>query len=242
MTKKFFTGIVGLLLIGFLVTPGFGQSIDDILNKWIETSGGRSVIEATKDMTMTGTIEISQQGLEGTLTIYKKEPNKRRTDVEIMGFLITEAYDGEDAWYLNPQSGAIEDMNEDQAAQTKRQAMPVVSILDPKKFGISYALKEKEQIEGKDYFVVEQSYEDGFSVILYIDTETYLPYKSIATISSPVGEVEVEQYTSDYKKIEGRMIPHTIVAYQDGAEYTNITITEVKYNTGLEDSLFQRDN
>jgi outer membrane lipoprotein-sorting protein len=32
-----------------------------------------------------------------------------------------------------------------------------------------------------------------------------------------------------------------VVTFQDGEEYTNITLSEVVFNTGLEDSLFEKE-
>lgn len=40
-------------------------------------------------MTVKGTLEIIQQGLDAEITVYKKEPDKRREDIEVMGMLIT---------------------------------------------------------------------------------------------------------------------------------------------------------
>jgi hypothetical protein len=51
-------------------------------------------------------------------------------------------------------------------------------------------------------------------------------------------EVEAETFFSDYKKVDGIMVAHTLVSYQDGEEFMTMTITEVKFNSALEDSLF----
>jgi outer membrane lipoprotein-sorting protein len=52
-------------------------------------------------------------------------------------------------------------------------------------------------------------------------------------------EVDTETVLSDYKKVDGTMIPHTIVIIQNGEVFMTITLTEVSFNTGLEDSLFK---
>jgi outer membrane lipoprotein-sorting protein len=52
-----------------------------------------------------------------------------------------------------------------------------------------------------------------------------------------VGEAEIEQFSSDYKKVGGMRIAHSIVTYTNGQEYTRITISNVRVNTGLDDSL-----
>ncbi|NQT81228.1 MAG: hypothetical protein HQ555_12655 [Candidatus Aminicenantes bacterium] len=52
-------------------------------------------------------------------------------------------------------------------------------------------------------------------------------------------EVEEEEFRSDYKKVDGIMFPHSFTSFEDGEEIEKATITNVKFNTGLEDSLFE---
>lgn len=239
MKKTIVFSFLGIFLFSLAASNGFAQSVEDILQKLIENQGGKKTLESIEDTTMSGTIELPQMGLSGNITVYKKEPDKRRVDVEVMGMLITQAYDGSMAWWVNPQTGATEEMPETQAANMRRESMPSISILNPKKYGLGHALKGNEQIDGKDHFVLEQTYSDGFKVTLYIDSKTYLTTKTKATQSSEEGEVEFEQYASNYKKVNGMMIPHSITTYQNGAEYMKIILTEIKFNTGLEDSFFK---
>ena len=238
--RRFATVIIlSLFFLNFFSLSQESEKAQDIIEKMVEAQGGTKLLKGIKDMTMTGTFELVQQGLSGPLTFYKKEPDKRRADVELMGMLITQAYDGTLAWWVNPQTGATEEMPETEAANMKREAMPSVAILNPKKYGLSFAYKGKETIEGKDHFVLEQTYPDGFKATLYVDSTTYLTTKSKGTQNTQMGEVEFEQFASDYKKVNGMMLPHSVVTYSNGAEYMKITLTEVKFNTGLEDSFFK---
>ncbi len=233
---------VGLFIVSLAALTLFAQTANDIVAEMVKAQGGEELFKSIKDMTMTGTIELVQQGLSGSLTIYKKEPDKRRLDVEVMGMVFTQAYDGAIAWWTNPQTGAVEEMNEQQTAEIKRQALPIVSILIPEKYGLSFTYKGKEQIEGKDYFVLEETFADGFKATLYVDTKTYLVYKSKAATIGPYGnEVEVEEITTDYRKIGGMNFPQLITSYYDGQEYSVVTIGEVTFNKGLEDSLFKME-
>jgi len=52
-------------------------------------------------------------------------------------------------------------------------------------------------------------------------------------------EVEQEIILSDYKKVSGVMFAHTMTIIQEGEEFGKMTLTEVKFNTGLEDSFFK---
>ncbi len=234
--------VLGLFLFGILASPGISQNAKDILAKMIEAQGGRAPLEKIKDTTMTGTMEIIQFGISGSLSIYMKEPDKVRMDMEFMGTVITQAYDGENGWGVNPQTGAVEDMPEDQAKEMKRMAMGNVSFLNPEKYGINYTYKDKETIEGKDYFVLEQAFEDGHTVTMYVDTKTYLVYKTREMQTNMAGVLEeTENFYGDYKKVDGVMMFHSMRVEQGGQEAMTMTITEVKFNSGLEDSFFKRE-
>lgn len=240
MKRAFSLSLLCFFLMTLIVSPGSGQTAEKILKKMIKAQGGKKVFESVKDMTLSGTAEMTQQGMSGSLTVYKKEPDKRRVDFEVMGMVITQAYDGETAWRVNPQTGSTEEMSEQQAAEMKRESLPIISFLYPEKYGMSFAFKGKEKIEDKDYFVLEETYPDGFKATFYVDPDTYLIYKTKSkTIGSMGAEVETEQILSDFKKVDGMIIAHSITSFMGGEEFMIITLTEVSFNTGLEDSLFK---
>ena len=232
--------ILSFFLAVLMTSPGSGQTAEEIIKKMIEVQGGKKVFESIKDMTLSGNLDLVQQGLSGSITIYKKEPDKMRRDIEIMGMIITQAYDGETAWGGNIQTGKTEEMEEQQAADIKRQSLPTIAMLYPEKYGFSFDYKGNEKIEDKDYFVIEFTYPDGFKATLHVDTETYLTYKASAKTMGPMGyDVQSEQFTSDYKKVDGMIIAHSMVQFIEGEEFMKITFTSVKFNTGLEDSFFK---
>jgi outer membrane lipoprotein-sorting protein len=231
--------VLCLFLLTLAAYPGFGQTVQEILNKMVEAQGGKEVFEGIKDMTLSGNLEIVQQGMNGAITVYKKEPDKRRTDIEIQGIVIIQAYDGQTAWGTNQQTLSNEVFSGEEAASLKREALPIVSFLYPEKYGISFAYKGKEKIENKDYLVLEESFPDDFKATLYVDPETYLTYKTKSKMATQMGDVDIEQLNSDYKKVEGRTIAHRIVTYANGQEYIRIVISKVGFNSGLDDSLFK---
>jgi len=240
MKKVYSIFLLSFFLAVLMTSPGSGQTAEEIIKKMIDVQGGKKVFESIKDMTLSGTLEMVQQGLSGSLTVYKKEPDKTRRDIEIMGMTITQAYDGETAWGVNIQTGNTEEMEEQQAAEIKRESSPIVSWLYPEKYGFSFDYKGKETIEDKDYFVIEETYPDGFKATLYVDTKTYLTYKAKVKTMGPMGyEVEAEQFTSDYKKIDGMTIAHSMISFIEGEEFMKVTVTGMKFNTGLEDSFFK---
>ena len=55
------------------------------------------------------------------------------------------------------------------------------------------------------------------------------------------GEVEQEMVFSDYKKVDGIMFAHAFTIFQDGEEFGSMILSDVKFNSGLEDSFFKME-
>ncbi len=245
--------VVCLFSLGLVASANTGIATQDtkksdakaiqVLEKLIEAMGGRNTLQAVKDMTASGTMEMPSMGMEGSATLYTKKVNKFRMDIEIMGMSITQAFDGEVGWYTNPQTGAVEELSGEQMEDMKRQAIGDSAYLEPEKYGIVYTSKGQEKLEDKDYDVLLMSYADGYEVTMYIDAKTHLLYKTLSIAPNPMtgAEGEVESFSTDYKKISGMMTAHTITQFTDGEEFMIITLDDIKFDTGLDDSLFKME-
>ena len=78
-------------------------SVDEILAKSFEATGGVEKWKALKSRTSIGKAFFGQ---EFPMSIYEKAPNKQKTVVNVQGTeIIFNAYDGTDAWTLNPLQG-----------------------------------------------------------------------------------------------------------------------------------------
>jgi outer membrane lipoprotein-sorting protein len=242
MKRFIITCILGVFLTTIVFSAGMAQSSEEVLAKMIEAQGGKAALAKVKDMTFTGTIEIVTMGISGSMTMYRKEPDKARMDMEFMGMVVTQSFDGENAWGVDPNTGSIVDMPEDQAKELKRMAIGNDSLLHPEKYGITFTFKGKETLEGKEYFLLEQSYDDGHKETLYIDAQTYLVHKSKTMAADMSGiQVDTETFVSDYKKVDGLVVGHSMRIVQEGQEAMVMTFSEVALNTGLEDSLFKKE-
>ncbi len=238
--KKIAGAAILLVLLAGLTVPSQAQDAKDLLEKMIKAQGGRAALADVKDATTSGSLEMVQMGMNGSVTLYQKEPDKMRIDIEIMGMVITQAYDGQKAWMTNPQTGSTEEMPETQGQSMRRQALGNDSLLNPEKYGITYVLKDKEKVGDKDYLVLEQSFKDGTKATMYIDPATFLVYKAKAKTQDMTGaDVEGETVFDDYRKEGDVMVAHKMITYQAGAEFLRMTFTKVSYNAKLEDAFFK---
>ena len=240
MKKTLTICLLGLFLVGLSVAVGFGQTTKEILDKMIDAQGGRKVLAAIKDTTIAANIELALQGMSGNLTIYQKEPDKMRMDIEIAGIVITQAFDGVKGWQINPMAGgAAAEMSESEARDFKKQAMGNDSLLNPEKYGITYVFKGKEKIQDKEYLVLEQSYADGQKITMYLDPLTYLTYKANAKVNQMGVEIAQETIFGDYRKEGDTMTAHSMTVFQNGAESVKMTFNKIAFNTGIQDSVFK---
>ena len=240
MKKVFLLGLVGIFIFGLVSTQVFSQTVDDILKKMIDAQGGRKKLESVKDSTTSGTLLTIQNNMNAPITVCWKSPNKSRVDIDIkaMNVKIIQATDGNVAWMDHPQTG-LADMPEERAKGFKRRALGDGILLNPKKYGVTYTLKGKEKVKDSDCFVIERSFSDGPSSTLYVDSSTYLVIKSKSKSPGQTGqEVEVEVFYSDYKNVEGIVVPHTSKVFRDGQESVKLSFDKITFNSGLKDSFF----
>lgn len=240
MKKLSISVFLAVFAVSLLATFAGAQTLQEVMDKMVAAQGGQKALEAVKDSTYSGTAELIQFGMNGTFTMYHKEPNKMRMDFEVMGMVITQAYDGETAWQVNPQTGTDEIMNEQQAAEMKRQALGNDALFNPSKYGISYELKPKEKVNDKEYVVLDQVFKDGYRNTMYLDPDTYLIYKTKAKTVSPAGtEVESETIMSDYQKEGDLSVAKSMTIYQAGQEFMRLKIAKVAFNSILDDIQFK---
>jgi outer membrane lipoprotein-sorting protein len=232
-------GLVAVLIAGTAALAP-AQTAQEILGKMIDAQGGRKALEAIKDSTYVGALELVQFGMSGTLTMYQKEPDRMRLDMEISGMIVTQAFDGEKAWGTNPQTFTTEEIAGKQGEDIRRQALGNGSLLFPEKYGITFTAKGKEKIGDKEYLVLEQAFKDGPPTTWSIDPATYLPYKTkTQTVDMMGADVLAESVLEDYKKVGETLVAHRMTIFQNGAEFIRMTFSGVTYNSGIEDSIFK---
>ncbi len=239
MKKIFVLTLMILLFLTLVTTDAFSISTEDVLENMVKAQGGKKNLAKIQDYTFSGSLVLVPSNLNGSVSTYWKSPNKRRADIELTGVKIIQAYDGKIAWIDNPPAGGIQELPEKFGKALKRQALGFDTLFNYKKYGITYTFKGNEKVKDKDYIVLEQTYSDGHKTTHYVDPETYLVYKSKSMSFNQAGtEVESEVFPSDYKKIEGISIPHTVTVFQENQEYLKMTFDKVSFNSGIEESFF----
>ena len=228
-----------VFLLVFCTAQGFSVSGKDLLKKMIKAQGGRKNMIKVKDSVVKGEVEFLTAGIKGTVTISRIEPNRRRIELDLAGTKIIQAYDGKTAWVVHPQYGPDpKEMPENFAKYFKRQSIGNDTLLNPKKYGITYNYRGREMINGKDCMIMETVRSDGSKSFYYLDPKTYLVVKTKTKSLNQLGkEVDAETYYSDYRMVDGLMVPFESFTFVDGKEYLKFKLSDVKYNTNVNEDI-----
>ena len=241
MKKILIVGPALVFLMGMAARAG-AQDAKDVLAKMIAAQGGAKALETIKDTAISGNLDMIQMGMNGTITITKKDPGMMRVDIEIAGMLISQGFDGIKGWLDNPQTGVTE-MPEAQEKSMRRPALGSQAPLHPEKFGITYELKGREKVGDKDCFVLVQNFKDGNASTIFVDAATGLVIKVKAKAMDSTGsgaEVDSETLYDDYRSINGVMVAHKMTTSQNGAPIMQMTFTTFTVNANPPDSYFKQ--
>ena len=82
-------------------------SAKQVLDRYLEVTGGRAAYEKTRHRTLTGSFELKALGVTGTLLLQQSAPDKMVTRIDVPGLgSIVKGTDGVHAWEVSAAAGA----------------------------------------------------------------------------------------------------------------------------------------
>lgn len=236
--KKQLIALVAMIAIPAL---SFAQTADEVLDKHVTALGGADKIAALKTMDFEQSMSI--QGMELTSKSTYVVGKSFRNDISVMGQQITNVFDGDKGWMINPMAGGT--TAQDMPAEALKAAK---STTEPPMFHLAYAkinkypyeLTGKEKYNGKDAFAIKLTRPEGvFSY--YVDAANYLLLGMKGTVSMQGQQAETTANYSDYKPVDGLTIPYTseVTAPQIPGAIT-AKLTKVNLNGTVDPTIFNK--
>ena len=214
-------------------------TIDDIVAKHALAKGGMEKWKSIQTQKMTGT--ASAQGFELAMTVYGKRPNLARQELklEVPGqptVTIVTLFDGTKAWEINPTRGtdAPREVPQPDTATAKVQSDFDGPLLDYKAKGFAVELLQPATVAKKQAHHLKVTRADVPTQHYYLDPDSFVELK--ITVEGANGS---DTELSDYRAIEGVMVPHAIKIMQGGVVQADLKILTVEFNVPLEDALFR---
>jgi outer membrane lipoprotein-sorting protein len=209
---------------------------DTILEQYVEATGGRAAYEKVKSTVATGEVEIPAANLKGKLEIFEAAPNRMAVVIELgpIGKTV-QGTDGKTVWENSPINGERELDGPEKEAFLLQAAFN--KELRWKELYASVECTDLVDVDGKPAYKVVLTPKSGNPSIEYYDKTSHLQVKGTATTKGPMGEISVDVYPSDYKKVNGILMPMTVTQKVLGQELV-MRITDVKHNVDIPASTF----
>jgi outer membrane lipoprotein-sorting protein len=217
------------------------QTLDEIIALNLKSKGGIDKIKATTSVRMTGQIAATDptgQQRKGTMTMLAKRPNMMRREAIVGGQKMVNAFDGNSLW-MAVGSMPPQEAPGPQAAYAKQDAEFDSVFVDYKDKGNRIELMGKEKLGGSDAYRVRVTKKGGPPQDYYLDAATGLEKKISISLEQGGTAMTIVTELSDYREVDGRMVPFAIRQLVNGTPTASTTIDKVEFNVPVDDSEFR---
>lgn len=202
-----------------------GLTAAKVVDNYVAAIGGAEKVDAVK--TMMFTYKASIQGNELELTRKVAGPNKESNVITFGGQVFQkQVFNGTTGYSVN--RGQKTELAGDELETAKSKTLPFEDMAY--KTG---KLDRIESIDGNNAYVIKVGDQE-----IFYDAKSGLKVKSVRTAKGPQGDVQIPSIYSDYKAVNGILIPHKFE--QGMGRFTlNFELKEVKINEGVSDKDFE---
>lgn len=241
------------LIIAFMasmfVSAGYAQTVDEIIGKYFENTGGKGKWEALQGVKLTA--KVNANGMELPISIIQLKDGRQSTSYTFQGMEFREGvYDGTNLWGTNQMTMKAEKSDAEATENFKTTAG--LDFPDPflnyASKGYKAELLGKETIEGSETFKIKLTKKpikvDGKETesvsFYYFDTENYVPLVIETEVKSgPAKGVISQVKMSDYQDVNGLLFPFSMsqgAKGQPGGQA--ITFTAIEIDPKVDPAIF----
>ena len=235
--SRLLPSLCAVLLLGAAPLAAQTPSVDDLLAKNTAARGGADKLKAISTRKVAGTVAV--QGMEMPMVVLAKRPNLMLQEMQVQGRRVVTAFDGEQAWAINPMLGdAPQKLEGVQADLIRDQAQFDGPLAYARQRGDKMEVVGKEQVDGADAWKLAITRGDKVTHV-FLDENTGLERKISATITNGGTQLLIESIISDYQPTDGLMVPRKIQTLVGGQAQAAVTIETVEFNVPIEDEKFK---
>jgi outer membrane lipoprotein-sorting protein len=220
-----------------LAIPTYAQTVDEIVAKNIQAKGGAEKLKSISSVKMTG--KLTSQGRDVPMVVMTKRPNLLRQEITTPQGLAVNAFDGVTAWTLAPGADVPREITGPQADAARSNTEFDGPLMDYAVKGHTVELVGKEKLGSDEVYHLKLTRKNGDVEHYYLDVNTGLELKRTAEVVAGGMKQTLESELSDYKTVEGMMVPHTIKQSVGGMPVMQMTMEKIEFNPPIDDALFK---
>lgn len=219
-----------------------GLTVDELMSKVIEASGGEAAWRKHKTMTVKLEATLEHQGVKAEGVSYAKAPNMAAQELTFIALgkkigsyheFFDGAAGGVEASFLplRPKTG--------KSLADARVGADFYGLLNWKILFKTVEIKKIAKVGDEDAYVVLMASADGNPATAYFSTKTFRLLRRDTVVSNGPASEPVTEKFSDYRSVGGVSIPFTQTSSAPSNGDTIIRVKEVAFDTDVPEAAFR---
>jgi len=235
-----------ILALGLISPMAFAQSADEIIEGYLEATGGRDAWSKVENIVISP--KVNQGGMEIPLEIMQSKDGKSYTKVSLQGLNFMQGvYDGETLWSTNFQTMKPEKATSEDLENHKKTLGDFPdSFLNYKKNGYTVEKVGKEAFDGTEAYKIKMMKKplmvDGAEVenveFYFFDVETMILLGSESEMKAgPMKGKTAQSKMSEYDEVDGLYFPFSMSQGEKGGLSQAIAIDKIELNKEFDEKM-----
>ena len=218
--------VAALLLVAAASVSLQAQTPQQILDRYTKAVDPEGKLAAVQGFRSEGTFEMAAAGISASFISMQRRPNQMSTTIVIAGMgEMKQGFDGTTAWSNDPMQGPRILTGPEAAAFT--DGADFRAMTRPTDLFSTMELAGEGDVAGEKCLKVKLTWKSGRVSTECYSVSTGLILETAGTQATQQGEINTVGRFSDYKNVNGFLMPHKVVNAMMGFEQV-LTITKVE--------------
>ena len=215
---------------------GNSEMAQQLLDKYVQASGGAAAIEKVSSRIMKGTINFGGKSLP--IEIFAKDPDQRISFTHMPEGDSVTAFNGHEGWLAAPGRPGVRPMQGSEVDAASMDADLHLPIHLKAMFSELQAQGTEKIGDAKAYVVVGMR-EGKTPMRLFFDEQSGLLIRLVRFGDTALGWLPTEIDYADYRENDGVKVPYRWTLARPGGRFT-IQVSETKQNVPVDDAKFAK--
>jgi hypothetical protein len=237
---KTYKSIALTVTVLFTALLASAQTADEIIAKYLQTMGGKEQIKKVNSLYTEGTMDV--MGNSGVLKITTLNGKGFKSEIEVMGSVITSCFNVTGGWTINPMTGSstAESMPEAQYKAGKDQIFIGAPFIFYAEKGYKTELLGAEAVGDLNTWKIKITSPENEVVTYFFDQTTGNLVRQIRQVEMQGSMVDNTMTFSDYQQTDGFPQPHKIAINVGGQFEMTMNINKIEVNKPVDEAIFAK--
>jgi outer membrane lipoprotein-sorting protein len=227
-----------------MAAPGaFAYTASELAAKNVTAKGGIDKLNAIQSLRLSGKLLVNSGAVEVSYIVLVKRPDAIRYEAQLQGLTKVQAYDGSQAWQINPFQGRKdpEKLSADDAKGLGEDAADFAGpLVDYQAKGYKLDYLGTEDIDGTEAHKLRVTRPNGDVTFVYLDPDYFLELRTVNRRIEHGIPIETITDYGDYEKVDGVYLAFAQESYQKGSSgRLKLQIDKAEANVTADKSVFE---